>query len=122
MATAKVFKSGNSQAVRLPKKFRFKGREVEIFRRGNEVILREKSSPWFVPLRYWRISRMICSRTEGKIVLLNNMKALNEFDFSSSSALAFISLVKESAAILVWEDVVQQRLCSQVLLPAETGL
>lgn len=45
MATAKVFKSGNSQAVRLPKKFRFKSREVEIFRRGNEIILREKSAP-----------------------------------------------------------------------------
>ena len=45
MATAKVFKSGNSQAVRLPKKFRLKSREVEIFRRGNEIVLREKSSP-----------------------------------------------------------------------------
>lgn len=42
MATARVFKSGNSQAVRLPKDFRFKSEEVEIFRRGNEVILREK--------------------------------------------------------------------------------
>ena len=43
MATARVFKSGNSQAVRLPKKFRFRGKEVEIFRRGEEVVLREKS-------------------------------------------------------------------------------
>ena len=42
MTTAKVFRSGNSQAVRLPKKFRFKGKEVEIFQRGNEVVLREK--------------------------------------------------------------------------------
>jgi antitoxin VapB len=42
MATAKVFKSGNSQAVRLPKKFRFQGKEVEIFRRGDEVVIREK--------------------------------------------------------------------------------
>jgi antitoxin VapB len=42
MTTAKVFRSGNSQAVRLPKSFRFKGKEVEIFRRGNEVVLREK--------------------------------------------------------------------------------
>ncbi len=41
MVTAKVFKSGNSQAVRLPKEFRFKGAEVEITRRGEEVILRE---------------------------------------------------------------------------------
>ena len=43
MATARVFKSGNSQAVRLPKKFRFASDEVEIVRRGDEVILREKT-------------------------------------------------------------------------------
>jgi antitoxin VapB len=43
MAVARVFKSGNSQAVRLPKEFRFKGKEVEIFRRGDELVLREKS-------------------------------------------------------------------------------
>jgi antitoxin VapB len=42
MGTARVFRSGNSQAVRLPKQFRFKGKEVEIFRRGDEVVLREK--------------------------------------------------------------------------------
>jgi antitoxin VapB len=43
MGTARVFRSGNSQAVRLPKEFRFKGKEVEIFRRDNEIVLREKS-------------------------------------------------------------------------------
>jgi antitoxin VapB len=43
MATARVFKSGNSQAVRLPKEFRFDSEEVDIFRRGDEVVLREKS-------------------------------------------------------------------------------
>ena len=42
MATAKVFKSGNSQAVRLPKEFRLDATEVEIFRRGDEIVLREK--------------------------------------------------------------------------------
>jgi len=42
MSTARVFRSGNSQAVRLPKQFRFKSKEVEIFRRGSEVVLREK--------------------------------------------------------------------------------
>lgn len=42
MSTAKIFRSGNSQAVRLPKEFRFKAKEVEIFRRGDEVVLREK--------------------------------------------------------------------------------
>lgn len=42
MAKARVFKSGNSQAVRLPKAFRIKSQEVEIFRRGSEIVLREK--------------------------------------------------------------------------------
>lgn len=42
MTTARVFRSGNSQAVRLPKQFRFESQEVEIFRRGDEVVLREK--------------------------------------------------------------------------------
>ncbi len=42
MGTARVFRSGNSQAVRLPKQFRFKSQEVEIFRRGDEIVLREK--------------------------------------------------------------------------------
>lgn len=41
MTTARVFKSGNSQAVRLPKEFRVSGRELEIFRRGREIVLRE---------------------------------------------------------------------------------
>ncbi len=42
MGTARVFRSGNSQAVRLPKKFRVQSSEVEIFRRGDEIVLREK--------------------------------------------------------------------------------
>lgn len=42
MTETTVFQSGNSQAVRLPKAFRFKSKTVEIFRRGNEVVLREK--------------------------------------------------------------------------------
>ncbi|KGM32792.1 antitoxin [Inquilinus limosus] len=42
MAKARVFRSGNGQAVQLPRQFRLEGREVEIFRRGNEIVLREK--------------------------------------------------------------------------------
>jgi antitoxin VapB len=41
MRTAKVFKSGNSQALRLPKDFQFQTDEVEIFKRGKEVTIRE---------------------------------------------------------------------------------
>jgi antitoxin VapB len=40
---AKIFKSGNSQAVRLPKDFRFDVDEVEILREGDAVILRPKA-------------------------------------------------------------------------------
>ncbi len=42
MTYARVFKSGNSQAVRLPKEFRFESDQVEIFRRGDEIVLRER--------------------------------------------------------------------------------
>jgi antitoxin VapB len=42
MGTARVFRSGNSQAVRLPKEFRLKSKEVDIYRRGKEIVLREK--------------------------------------------------------------------------------
>jgi antitoxin VapB len=41
MTYARVFQSGNSQAVRLPKEFRLNVEQVEIFRRGNELVLRE---------------------------------------------------------------------------------
>lgn len=42
MTIARVFKSGNSQAVRLPKQFRLDASEVEIFRRGDEIVLKAK--------------------------------------------------------------------------------
>ena len=38
--TTTVFVSGNSQAVRLPKEFRVNAKTVEIFRRGDEIVLR----------------------------------------------------------------------------------
>ena len=37
-----VFQSGNSQAVRLPKEFRLSADRVEIFRQGNDIVLRER--------------------------------------------------------------------------------
>lgn len=42
MTTTRVFQSGNSQAVRIPREFQFNTREIEIFRRGDELVLREK--------------------------------------------------------------------------------
>jgi antitoxin VapB len=39
MKTAKLFKHGNSQAVRLPKEFRFAGDKVQIKHSGGGVLL-----------------------------------------------------------------------------------
>ena len=46
METAKVFWSGRSQAVRLPKEFRFEGEEVRIRRHGASVILEPIPGDW----------------------------------------------------------------------------
>jgi len=43
---AKVFKSGNSQAVRLPKKFRIHNDEVIIKKDGSKLILIPKPKSW----------------------------------------------------------------------------
>ena len=48
MDTAKVFENGRSQAVRLPKKFRFDTDEVVVQQLGDAVILVPKSSVWNV--------------------------------------------------------------------------
>jgi len=44
--TAKIFRSGNSQAVRLPKEFQFTGDEVYIRRVGRGVVLIPKNGSW----------------------------------------------------------------------------
>jgi antitoxin VapB len=44
--TAKIFWSGRSQAVRLPKEFRFQGKEVRIRRHGSAVILEPVNKDW----------------------------------------------------------------------------
>jgi antitoxin VapB len=46
MQTAKIFINGRSQAVRLPKEFRFSGEDVFIKKIGNMVILYPKNDPW----------------------------------------------------------------------------
>jgi antitoxin VapB len=46
MQTAKLFKNGQSQAVRLPKEFRFAGDNVAIKRVGNAVVLLPQDEPW----------------------------------------------------------------------------
>ncbi|MBU0660822.1 antitoxin [Patescibacteria group bacterium] len=46
MNTAKIFKNGQSQAVRLPKEFRFTEDDVYINKIGDVVLLYPKKSPW----------------------------------------------------------------------------
>lgn len=44
--TARIFHSGNSQAVRIPKEFQLEGTVVQIERRGDALILRPKRESW----------------------------------------------------------------------------
>ena len=46
MDTAKLFQSGRSQAVRLPKEYRFRGNEVVVKHFGNGVLLLPIDDPW----------------------------------------------------------------------------
>ena len=46
MKTAKLFMNGRSQAVRLPREFRFPGDEVQIHREGRRVVLEAVPSTW----------------------------------------------------------------------------
>lgn len=46
METAKIFENGRSQAVRLPKKFRFKTDEVVVQQLGEAVLLVPKEALW----------------------------------------------------------------------------
>ena len=46
MMTAKLFTNGNSQAVRLPKEFRFSGSEVYTQKIGDTVMLVPKEKAW----------------------------------------------------------------------------
>ncbi len=46
MKTAKLFKNGQSQAVRLPKEFRMTGNEVYIKKQGEAIILLPKENSW----------------------------------------------------------------------------
>lgn len=46
MEKAKLFKNGNSQAVRLPKAFRIPGNEAKIFKKGNQIVIEPIEATW----------------------------------------------------------------------------
>lgn len=55
-ATAKVFMTGRSQAVRIPKQYRFSADEVYIEQDGERIILSPKPKSWaqyFVSARHF---------------------------------------------------------------------
>jgi antitoxin VapB len=55
--TARLFWNGRSQAVRLPKQFRFDGDEVHIEREGRRIVLTSVRRSW--PRGYWRSWRTV---------------------------------------------------------------
>jgi antitoxin VapB len=46
MDTAKIFKNGKSQAIRLPKEYRFQGSKVYVKQVGNAVVLIPEHDSW----------------------------------------------------------------------------
>ena len=46
MHTVKVFKSGNSQAIRIPKEYKIEVKELYIQKIGNSIVLNPKNDPW----------------------------------------------------------------------------
>ena len=46
MLDAKIFQSGNSQAIRLPKEYRFESDSVKINRIGNVLVIVPNDDPW----------------------------------------------------------------------------
>jgi antitoxin VapB len=50
MRTAKLFKNGQSQAVRLPKEFRLGGTQVFVKKEGNNIVLMPIETAWWESL------------------------------------------------------------------------
>ncbi len=51
MKTARVFRNGKSQVVRIPKEFQIEAKEVEIERKGDALVLRPKKKSWDALIR-----------------------------------------------------------------------
>lgn len=71
-----VFQSGNSQAVRLPKEFRFSTKQVTIERRGDEVVLRAKKPTVGELLRDLpKLSGLECAEWDAAMALIDETPA-----------------------------------------------
>ena len=84
MRTARVFKSGNSQAVRLPKEFQIDAKEVEIFKENGDLILRPVTKTWKAYLEHGRrFTKDFPDRIADQAAFLNAVLVTNnsrEFD------------------------------------------
>ena len=65
MMTAKLFKNGRSQAVRLPKECQFAGDEVAVNKIGDIVILMPQNNKWSGFLSSFDMLQMILWKREG---------------------------------------------------------
>lgn len=78
--TAKLFTHGGSQAVRLPKEFRFQGEEVRIERDGDKVVLRAEAKSASGPALWDEIDAL-----RGDAQLAYSLQpVIREFDFDWS--------------------------------------
>ena len=77
MKTAKIFKSGNSQAVRLPKELQFDVSEVEIFRRGDEIVLRKK------PQNMTQVFKLLADMSEDFMANGRHQPSVQEREYRS---------------------------------------
>lgn len=75
MQTTRIFTNGNSQAVRLPKEFRFEGSEVVIKKVGDMVILFPKK------YRAARLKVLLASFDADFAIERNQPTAAEERDF-----------------------------------------
>src|SRR5271168_908408 len=78
MATARVFKSGNSQAVRLPKKFRVKSAEVRYSGAGTKSCCARRAGGWSGCWTCCPKCQRICFRRSGRIRGLSHARVCDE--------------------------------------------
>ena len=69
MTTAKLFKHGGSQAVRLPKAFRFPGNEVLVEKRGEEVVLRSKRGERVLKAKDFQLDMLTTAREADEMIV-----------------------------------------------------
>jgi antitoxin VapB len=76
MARAKLFWNGRSQAVRLPKEFRFQGDEVSVRREGRKVVLEPlRRRAW--PPGYWQSWKAVPDDFEAPAQLPSRLEPID---------------------------------------------